>query len=227
MEPLECRHLPNFRADDWEGVATAFAGTASCCILQTWLDTPSPDFLSGEVKTGWTSKALWIYAVMHDSDIFHKADEAGQRILNNGDVFEIFLQPKRGGSYHEFHITPKNRTYQLFWPQETSVHNLRSGVGNGELGDFQVENIGFQSWTKVEHGLWRVLAMVPASRLYEDEIHLGGTCRFSFCRYDMKRRPDGSPKRPAVLSSTSPHRVADFHRLGEWRELIFENRKES
>jgi hypothetical protein len=221
VDQLTCYPLSSFEPGDLTAVELAFANVEKCHLAQAWLEMPDPGFQSGEVRTGWTQGALWIYTVLHDTDIFNLADGPNQPLWRLGDVFEIFLQPLGGGGYYEIHVTPENQTLQLFWPEHDSNARVRRGELPRGIEHRKTEIEGFHSRTWFESGIWRVLAAVP-SRLWSVKGLLEGqTCRFSFCRYDMTRDENGQFSAPPVLSSTSQHHIADFHLHSEWRELIF------
>jgi hypothetical protein len=76
----------------------------------------------------------------------------------------------------------------------------------------------FRSTVWVEGGRWVVLAEIPASLVCGAPTPLPGQrWRFSFSRYDYTRG-----RAEPVISSTSPHPCADFHRQEDWGLLLFE-----
>jgi hypothetical protein len=77
----------------------------------------------------------------------------------------------------------------------------------------------FHSWTWVqpENRKWFVYAAIPDSVVCNQAPLKAGSClHFSFSRYDYTRG-----RAEPVISSTSPHPVADFHRQQDWGELTF------
>jgi hypothetical protein len=237
MSQLKCSRLANFDASDWESVQKAFAETEVCSLGQPWRERVQTAFLPASVRTGWTDKALWIYAVMQDADIFNDATIPNQPTWTLGDVFEIFLQPKTPGDYFEIHITPENQTLQLLWP--STGNRQVPGAPRLKLSSRFIKDSQVQSWTLREAGQWKVLVSVPVTMLFSGGFDEAKKCRFSYCRYDVTRGADkvsndiadredrDIPNRTKVLSSTSAHKgpPINFHTQEDWREMIFVGQK--
>ena len=111
-----------------------------------------------------------------------------------------------------------NHRLQLRIPR---FETLRRAQTAGEFGAFHLPANSFHSrtWVQPEHQRWFVFAAVPARMVCgQAQLIPGSRWHFSFSRYDY-RRGDAEP----VISSTSPHPVANFHRQEEWGELTFVN----
>lgn len=217
---LVCRRLPDFDADDWTAVSAAFKHTHSAPLRQYWLDTPQTEFLPTTTRVGWTGDSLWVYAVMSDRDIYNEAVADNAHTWSLGDVFEIFLRECGREPYAEYHITPDNITLQLHFPKLESLLEMKNDPDR-TLEDFMLAKRSFDSWVEVDAqaNYWRVLARVPAKNITgRDILKPGEQWRYSFCRYDYTRN-GGKP----VISSTSCHEQAGFHRHSEWGRLVFQS----
>ncbi|HZQ46778.1 MAG TPA: hypothetical protein VFC07_07205, partial [Verrucomicrobiae bacterium] len=75
-----------------------------------------------------------------------------------------------------------------------------------------------RTWVQPEAGKWFAYAKIPASSVCLQPRPLKGSqWHFSFSRYDYTRG-----RKAPVISSTSPHPVANFHHQDEWGLLTFE-----
>lgn len=214
--PLACRRLPVFDTESWDSVLTAFADAEVCHYRQHWLQQQQDRFLPGSAKTGFDDDAIWILAEFADIDIHNPAIELNEDAYKIGDVFEIFLRALPLEEYIEFHVTPENQRLQLWWPR-----TKQSGRDDGWKSHYLVEP-HFQSWTQIvrEDDCWRVLVSIPYDNLNSSAPQSGHEWLFSFSRYDYTRG-----KKQPILSSTSPHQQADFHRHHEWGRLMFRDEK--
>ena len=207
---LDGRELPVFAADNLAVVRPAFQSAAGCGLKQAWRSAPEADFTPGTVWVGWRGGSLLVFAELADADIFSRATASNQRMWELGDTFEMFLQPAGTDGYVEFHVTPPNHRLQVRFPDGTA----RTRIPFAELvlpGDW------FQSrtWLLPGERRWFVYAEIPAASLVAADGPLAGTdWRFSFSRYDYIRG-----RVEPILSSSSPHPVADFHRREEWGTL--------
>ncbi len=209
---------PLFLPDDWNDVARSFVEADHCFLSQGWRHEPEEDFQSARASVGWDSENLWVYAELFDDDIFNSADGLNQNTWQTGDVFEIFLRPDGAETYFEFHVTPENHVLQLRWPDADTISTLptESGTEN-ELQPFLLNPKQIQTWTHInrEQKKWRVLVALDWKLLERRPIS-GETWAFSFSRYDVSRE-----RGTTILSSSSPHQVARFHRQQEWGTLTF------
>lgn len=213
---LECRELPGFEASDLDAVLAAFAGAQSCTLGQCWRAQTEADFRPAMVRVGWRQNSLLAFAELEDADIFTRATAHNQRMWELGDTFEMFLQPADSAGYAEFHVTPNNLRLQLRFPDLAARRRAQATNSVEELilpdGTFHS-----RTWTQPENCRWFVLAEIPARSICGAPIPLPGcTWRFSFSRYDCWRdRPE------PMISSSSPHSQANFHRREEWGVLLF------
>ncbi len=209
---LVCLPLPDFDVHNWDAVAGVFADTCAAHYDQAWKPVRQPRFLPAKTHVGYDARHFWMFSEFEDTDIFNLSVELNQHVYKLGDTFEIFLRPLSGEEYIEFHVTPDNQHMQIRWPRAR-----RSFKDKGWIPNF-LSKRSFQSWTQVDssHNRWRILAAIPYETLGISAPQEGEEWLYSFGRYDYTR----GFKRP-ILSSTSPHRVRDFHRQHEWNRLVF------
>lgn len=212
---IRCGPLPDFDDTDLAAVRAAFATATPCALGQEWRAEPEPDFAPGQVRAGWRRDQLLVFAELTDRDIFSHATGDNQRMWELGDTFEIFLRPDGQTEYFELHVTPNNHRLQLCFPDAAAVERLRA---NGRIDECVLSGEAFHSrtWVQPENQKWFVLADISARMICGQAGLAPGTrWHFSFSRYDSTRG-NSEP----VISSTSPHRVASFHRQEEWGELF-------
>jgi len=181
---------------------------------QAWKPKPDRGFLAGRVRFGWEPKAFWVLADLPDREIFSKSTADDQNLWQLGDVFEIFIQKAGTTRYLELHVSPNGHQLHLRW---SGASFRRVQAHAADLDGFRAPHEAFESWVKVsvKQGGWQVLARIPSSIFPGREDFCRGQ-RFSasFSRYDADRT-GANP----VLSSTSPHAVASYHRREEWRMI--------
>lgn len=213
---IVCLPLPPFDAAYYYEVRTAFSSAVPLALGQPWRKKVERDFAPGQVRTGWRGDALLIFAELADRDIFTNATDTNQNMWELGDTFEIFLQPANWLGYVEFQVAPNNLHLQKRFPDAVAVEDLRlHGIDK-----YRLDGKAFHSrtWVHTNGNCWSVYAEIPAGTLGGPVRSLRGRrWRFSFSRYDYTRT-----RKEPVISSTSPHAKADFHRQQEWGELIFE-----
>ena len=213
---LECRALPAFTVDSLADIRATFAHADGCVLGQAWRSALEPDFTPGTVRVGWRGDALLILAELVDADIFTHATALNQRMWELGDTFEIFLQPATSPGYAEFHVTPNNQRLQIAFAHVADYERVQAS-GRFEEVFVPGELFHSQTWCQPERQTWWVYAEIPAASVGGTTGPLPGTdWRFSFSRYDCIR---GRPE--PILSSSSPHAVAGFHRRQEWGALHF------
>ena len=216
--------LPWFAPRSWRSVERAFGGALCREFRQAWLPELEADFRPGVVRLGWRNRALWIYAVMQDDDIFNTATKPNQATWQTGDAFEVFLRPLDQEIYFELHVTPENQNLRLRFPHADA---LKQAVALREpWQQFAVNSRLFGSRTLVEAGQWRVLMKIPASGIVGKgaEIDSDSQWAFSLSRYDVTRpaAPNDGPIKK-VISSTSPHSEPRFHFQHEWERFFLPN----
>lgn len=211
-----CPQLPPFAAADLSAVRLAFAGAPACALQQSWRSELEPDFAPGTIRTGWRDASLLILAELTDADIQTSATQPNQRLWELGDAFEMFLRPADQEGYSEIQVAPNNQRLQLRYASAAAVAQARK---SNSVADALVHEIGFQSrtWVQPERRCWLALVEIPAAIVCEHPGPLpGARWHFSFGRYDYTRG-----RSEPVISSTSAHSQADFHRLAEWGTLQF------
>ena len=213
---LECRRI------EWRDPATPeaalrlFEGCDACGLAQGWLPAPDPMLRPTRVQAGWGAEALYILADLVDDDPYNPVSVYNEPSFLHGDVVEIFLRPESQEAYYEFHITPANQTFQLRFP---SAAAFGASAGKSAPPDWRlaVPVMRSRAWVLPDRKRWVALATIPLGRVSETEpVRPGTRWRFSFSRYDYTRGCD-----KPVLSSSSPHRVCNFHRQAEWGTLTF------
>jgi hypothetical protein len=185
-------------------------------LKQSWLPVPQEELECGLVYTGWKDSDFFVFAELTDADIFTFAKEPGDRLWRLGDTFEIFLGRSDQEAYYEFHVAPNNLKLQLHFPDAQAA----GWVGRTQrFEDLMMKGDAFvsQTWVKPEMKRWFVLGRVPGKLLEPKGELAGARWSFSFCRYDYTRGEE-----VPVISSTSPHTKADFHRRREWGTIYFE-----
>jgi hypothetical protein len=208
--------MPEFDAGKLEAVRAAFAAATPCALGQAWRAAVEPGFAPGEVRTGWRPDSLLLFAELTDRDIFSAATGMNQRMWELGDTFEMFLRPADRTAYVEFHVTPNNQRLQLRIPSAGALRRARAA---NVFDEFLLRGNVFHSvtWVQPENQKWFVHAAIPAIAVCgRARLNAGSRWHFSFSRYDYTR--GGSEP---VISSTSPHAAADFHRQQEWGVLNF------
>jgi hypothetical protein len=211
-----CKALPAFDETNVGEVRKAFLGATPCPFWQAWLKREARNFSPGTVRVGFGKSSLLVFAQMTDTDIFNSATGLNQRTWELGDVFEIFLRGPEKEGYVELHVTPNNQRLQLCYPDAAAVVSARK---NGNMDHFLIRHDAFHSrtWIDTQKNQWFVYAEIPTAIVTGSTGPVDNTqWRFSFGRYDYTR----GAKKP-VISSTSPHAEADFHRHHEWGVMAF------
>ena len=213
-----CPELPDFAANEPEVLRAAFRDAPSCTMRQAWLREEEADFAPALVWVGWRVSSLLVFAELSDADIFTRADRLNQRTWELGDAFEIFLRPVGQQAYVEFQVTPNNQRLQLRFADANALQRARA---TGSLEDVLTPGEAFHSetWVQSEARRWLVYADIPAKSVCNSATTLEGLeWHFSFSRYDYTRG-----RKEPVISSTSRHAKADFHRQEEWGRMVFQS----
>ena len=172
---------------------------------QSWLPEAEPDFLPGTACFSWSDGFLLLRADFTDREVVTTATLHGQKLWEHGDVAELFIQKVGESGYREYQVAPNGITTSLRYPDITGVAAVRSG--ERRIGEFLTKEVPAAAVSLTADG-WSVSLSIPLTATPGEKF------RVSCCRYD-----DG-PKGVPVISSTSPHRVRDFHRPQDWREFI-------
>jgi hypothetical protein len=186
-----------------------WANVPSLPMRQAWLPAPDPGLRRAQVWLAATTTSFVVLAELDDVDIHSRGERHNDPLWDLGDVFEIFVRQTARPDYFEFHVAPNGVTVDLHYPW------LYASRANG-VGQYMRAETLFRSCAIADpaRNRWRVAAEIPVDRLVPPECARGkGTWQFSFSRYDC------GPGRPEVVSSTSAHAIADFHRAEEW--LLF------
>ena len=153
---------------------------------------------------------LYVIAELTDDAVYTEATGFNEPLWTLGDAFEMFLKPP-GEGYYEFHVAPGNRVMQLRFPDGETIRALRAE--SDDLANYFVPDSIFTSAVETTPTGWRIEATIP-----HGSIVSGALWRFSFSRYDAT-----PGTKEAVVSSTSPHTVLDFHDQSAWGTMIFSN----
>ena len=218
MCKAHCRVKPleSVAFDSWCWIDAVFADAPAVEAHQVWRAEPEPEFRPMRVKAWWTREAMYVYGELEDVDIFNPEKRFNAPSFQSGDVFEIFLRPCDQESYVEIHVTPENQKLQLRIPsaREFSEPRAKPGIPPEWFIDRVIES---RVRVNAVAQRWEVAVEIPFSLVCEASLPKpGDQWLFSFSRYDYTR---GREK--PVLSSTSPHKVLNFHRQEEWGELRF------
>jgi hypothetical protein len=76
----ECFPIDDFDITDWTKAETAFAGRKAMEFGQSWRAERAADFAPGEVRLGWRPDALWVFATLHDTDIFSNSPATASHV---------------------------------------------------------------------------------------------------------------------------------------------------
>ena len=162
---------------------------------------------------GWQADSLLVLARLEDDCLFTRMTADNQEAWCLGDVFELFLKDATRENYLELHIAPSGHRLQLHFPDANAILRLRDK--EIKLTEYYVTDSLFDFAVRPVPTGWEVFVRLPAASLGSQATDLQGTeILASFSRYDY----DDQGSEP-VLSSTSPHEIANFHRQQEWRSL--------
>lgn len=212
--PLPCPRVPAPRTLDRAGLRAVFGPAPVLHLGQAWRSRTEPRFRPGEIRIGWNRNRLLVLAEMEDSHVGTQADRDQLRLWELGDVFEMFLADVRSPRYVELHVAPNGCRLQLRFPDSRAVTRIRAGTRT--LSDYLEPAPHFEGVAERTARGWAVSASIPATALLPHGTPLEGRkWRVSFSRYDA------SPRSLPVLSSTSPHRILNFHRRRDWLPIRF------
>jgi hypothetical protein len=199
----------------WQDVGDATRQMSVVFYGQAWRAEDEVDLAPAAVALAHHQGKLIVYAELSDADIFNPIREHGAHAYPHGDVFEIFLRAEGAPNYFEHHITPGNTTLQLSFPTPTSFAENCTNDPGWSLPFATTIPVPSRVLVQPEIQTWRILAVIPLSRIAPEAVSLPDHWRFSFCRYDHTH---GREK--PVLSSTTPHPVPNFHHQEKWGHLL-------
>jgi hypothetical protein len=215
---IKCHRLSSFALNTLDGIKAAFNQVAPISAQQAWRKKLEPHFAPMFIRVGWHDTALLVFAELIDTYIFTRATADNQRLWELGDVFEIFLRPRAQESYVELQIAPNNKRLQLRYPDAQAVTLARK---LGTADHLLIHGKAFLSsvWACADEHKWFVFAKIPAKTVCEKVKLLPDVeWLFSFSRYDHTHNGNAP-----VISSSSQHKRADFHRQVEWCVMRFED----
>lgn len=169
---------------------------------------------SGRVRFLWDEDALYVGAELHDSDVVSEANADGLHAYLLGDVCEVFLKPRGGRGYGEFHVTPNGHQTTFLWPsggrrlpsalQQHSELQVSTHV-RGRLNDATVADDG-----------WSAEMRIPWSLLLKTDTALSPDDSWAILvgRYNY-----GLTLSATELSSMPPISAVDFHSTAEYATL--------
>ncbi len=207
-----------FDPDDRVALRTAFADAPQLSFGQAWRAVPEAGFRPGTVRVGWREGCLWAFAELADDDIFNPVTADGEPAFLSGDCFEFFVRPAGQAAYAECQVTPGNARLQLRYEGSGQVDQVRRRLREGALDPLagvRVQPPRFTSRTFVDEAArrWEVLLGIGSRTLCSSGV-MPEAIDCSCGRYDSTRGA-AAP----VISSTSLHPVADFHRTQEWARM--------
>lgn len=205
---------PSPRPGDWQSLQQTFADSPEAPLMQGWRAEPEEGFAPALTRVVHDGQALWILAQLTDHSIVNPKVPTYAPFFLLGDTFEVFLRPENQDPYFEFHVSPENHQFQWRFPSAKAFANPTKEAA----GSWPLPKPTFASWTIAEpaQNSWQALVKVPFPSVIEE----GGSNQewlFSFSRYDYT-----AGKKNPIISSTSPHEQAGFHRQHEWGRLIFQ-----
>jgi hypothetical protein len=214
---VSCAELPAFNESDLASVQQSFRMVKPCQMIQAWRPEVSRRFAPASVRVGWRKDCLLVFAELADHDIYSYATGVNQRVWELGDAFEIYLRPAGQSHYIQLDITPNNHWTQL---RITSAEALRRAQTANEFAELVLPGNWFRTatWLLPEEERWFVYAAIPALAVCgRAGLNAKDKWNFSFSRYDYTHG-----EMEPVISSTSPHAQANFHRQQEWGVIQFE-----
>lgn len=165
------------------------------------------------MQVGWQDEFLLVLARLDDDCLFTRVTADNEEAYLLGDVFEIFIKDAARENYLELHIAPNGHRLQLHFPDSQTIFQMRE---NGlKLESLMVSESLFDASVRAVPTGWEIFVRLPVASLGSNMKDLQASgLRASFGRYDY----DDKGSAP-VLSSTSAHQVANFHRQEEWGKL--------
>ena len=188
------------------------AGTDSSFIALTQPWQAEPGFQDGQVHLAWESHSFQLRVEMTDAQVVSSASADSQWLYLLGDTLEVFLLEPGAPAYFELHISPDNFHNALRWPLG-AIEGVRQENGT-RLEDFQIAPDCFASRVTLSPRGWDVEIDIPPQLLGRAAWTHGQELLISVSRYDYAES-NGTP----ILSTTSAHRVKNFHLIEDWRKF--------
>ncbi len=163
------------------------------------------------------SEALWLCAVMEDSDVYNTASGRHSDPHSKGDVVELFFQPS-GDAYRELHLAPNLATTEFAWPSFDAFGKPVPGGGGLHTYDYDSGMQGQAGTFKLPSGVagWWALMRIPFDKLGTSPDKLD-SARFAVCRYN--RNAAWGKKKPE-LSSIADFGKGSFHQPDKWFRFV-------
>lgn len=194
----------------WEDVFSDMATSPTCSLGQAWRTGNDDHFLPTCVSIAHDSSNIVIYGELQDLYPFNPERTFNSEAFKYGDVFEVFLRPGGALSYIEIHVTPENFQLQMHFPNSEAIRT------NRDLDKFKIaKSIPSTTAISTSPSGWRVLLFLSLSELFGiSSSQSNPEFDYSFCRYDYLK----NSTKP-ILSSTSSHRIVNFHNIEDWGRL--------
>ncbi len=178
---------------------------------QAWREAPEPGFRPGTVDLWWEPGVLHVRGVLVDDAPVTRAEpgSVNERLWELGDAFELFLKPDGDPGYVECHIAPNDAVMQLRFPDHETIVRIRAGDDPRGTDGYFVAPTFARTVDRTIDG-WAISVAFP-----HPAVRAGARWRVSFSRYDV-----GADFGRPIVSSTSDHRVADFHDAEAWTEIV-------
>ena len=182
--------------------------------------THPPAFSSTTARLCWDKDYLYIVMEATDKDLWATLTEH-DAVLCREDCLEIFIKPKKDvKSYYEFEFSPKNVTWDLFYPSRgvAAWDRFWSSYESGLKSAAKVEGI-LNEWHDQDKG-WTLEVGIPFSAFFEvvkPSPGDGDRWYFALCRYDYSVYLEDYE-----LSSSARLKEANFHRYEDYDILIFQ-----
>jgi hypothetical protein len=173
-------------------------------LSQSWLPEPEEGFQPGTASITWKNGTLSVSIDLTDDEVMTTASAHQQKLWEHGDVAELFVQRVGEIGYDEYQISPNGFSLGLHYPNISGVAAVRSG--ERKIDEFFSKTSFIATAVKTDSG-WRADFTITLPCSPTDRILI------SCCRYDAAKG------RSAIISSTSPHPVRDFHRPQEWHTI--------
>lgn len=155
----------------------------------------------------FSANSLFAEGLMHDHDLFSRADGDQQKLWELGDAFEFMFQLPGQVDYHEFQTSPNGFRLQL---HIGDCQTFRTVPHEKKLCDLDLK--AFHSYD-FAHRLWRVKMELSLSTLGVTRQDLSGA-RFVFVRQNHGHNTE----KPEITASRIFHHTA--HDPTNWHRIV-------